>query len=29
METEPHRLDDPVYLMDRGEPETQRLISAA
>src|SRR4051794_3304979 len=29
METEPHLLDDPVYLMNRGEPETQRLISVA
>jgi ubiquinone/menaquinone biosynthesis C-methylase UbiE len=29
METEPNLLDDPVYLMDRGKPETQRLISVA
>jgi ubiquinone/menaquinone biosynthesis C-methylase UbiE len=29
MGSEPHLLDDPVYLMDRGEHETQRLISVA
>jgi SAM-dependent methyltransferase len=29
MGSEPHLLDDPVYLMDRGEHETRRLISVA